>query len=453
MTAFADAAILTREDAERALLARVNYERRAARTGAFRLDGVRAVLAELGDPHLAVPAVHIAGTKGKGSTAHFVAAALTAAGLRAGLFTSPHLYRVEERFTADGAEPEETAFAALVGDVLAAADRAERGGAPAATFFECVAACGFLHFARSGCDLAVLEVGLGGRLDATNVCLPVACAVTNISLDHTQILGDTPAAIAGEKAGIAKPGVPLVWGGGPGEAAGVVAAACRAAGAPLIPTRYPDCLTGHPGGALTVACPGGNWGPLPVPRGGRRQRANLAVAAHLLDAVRAAGFPVVEPRHLAAGVAAVRLPGRVELVAAPLKADGGPAGPALLYDVAHNPAGAAALAEALDDLPPPTPPARRTAVFAVARDKDAAGILRPLLGRFDEVTLTAFRENPRATAAEELARLAASLTDRPVRCEPDPAAAWAAARRRAGPGGLACAAGSLFLIAELRPPP
>ena len=195
MTA-APAEIGTRGDAERALLARVNYERRAARTGAFQLDGVRALLAELGDPHLAVPALHVAGTKGKGSTAHFAAAALTAAGVRTGLFTSPHLYRVEERFTVDGAEPGAAAFAALARDVLAAADRAERGGAPAATFFECVTACGFLHFARSGCEIAVLEVGLGGRLDATNVCRPVACAVTNVSLDHTAILGDTPAAIA-----------------------------------------------------------------------------------------------------------------------------------------------------------------------------------------------------------------------------------------------------------------
>ena len=235
----------------------------------------------------------------------------------------------------------------------------------------------------------------------------------------------------------------------------MVAAACRAAGAPLIDVGFPDGVTENPDGTLTVTCPGGDWGPLPAPAGGRHQRANLAVAAHLLDAARTAGFPVAPP-HLATAAAAVRLPGRTELVPAPTDAAGHPAGPAVLFDVAHNPAGAAALAAALDELPQPEPPARRIAVLAVARDKDAAGVLAPLLGRFDAVTLTAFRENPRATPAADLAALARSLvTNSPhppaLRCEPDPAAAWAAAKAAAGPGGLACAAGSFFLVAELRP--
>ena len=440
-----------RAAAERALLARVNYERRPTPPGGFKLDGVRAVLAELGDPHRAVPALHVAGTKGKGSTAHFCAAALTAAGVRCGLFTSPHLYRVEERFTVDGGQAGAAAFGALVADVLAAAGRAEADGAAAATFFECVAACGFLHFHRSGCDLAVLEVGLGGRLDATNVCRPVACAVTNVSRDHTQLLGDTPAAIATEKAGVAKRGVPLVWGGGPGEAADAVAAVCGAAGAPLVDADPARTLREAGDGSLHVTCPGGDWGPLPAPAGGSHQRGNLAVAAHLLDATRAAGFPV-KPEHLAAAAAAVRLPGRAELRPAPTDAAGTPTGPAVLFDAAHNPAGAAALAAVLAGLPAPIPPARRTAVLAVARDKDAAGVLAPLLRHFDEVTVTAFRSNPRALPAERLAAVARSLTDRPVRREPDPAAAWAAARDAAGPGGLAVAAGSFFLVAELRPP-
>ena len=444
------AAIRSRADAEDYLLSRVNYERRAARTGAFRLDGVRALLAELGDPHRGLPAVHVAGTKGKGSVAHFAAAALSAAGLRVGLFISPHLEHIEERFTVDGERLDGPTFAALVRDVAAAADRAERGGAAAATFFEFVTAVGFLHFRRSGCDVAVLEVGLGGRLDATNVCEPVACAVTSISRDHTALLGHTPAAIAREKAGIAKPGVPLVWGGPPGDAADAIRAACETVGAPFLPTGFPDGLTDHPDGTVTVAAPGGTWGPLPAPAGGPHQRANLAVAVGLLDVLRTAGRPVT-PAHLAAGLKTVRLPGRAELFPPPTDAAGTPTGPAALLDVAHNPAGAAALAAVLDGLPPVHPPARRTAVIAVARDKDAAGVLRPLLGRFDDVTLTQFTENPRATPAAALAALARSLSDLPVRCEPDPRAAWAAALARAGPGGLACGAGSFFLVAELRP--
>ena len=176
----------------------------------------------------------------------------------------------------------------------------------------------------------------------------------------------------------------------------------------------------------------------------------------VLDAVRSAGWPV-EPAHAVRALAtAPPLPGRTEWFPAPVDAAGAPTGPAVLLDVAHNPAGAAALAAALDERAAKfggvaAGPGRRVAVIAVARDKDAAGVLRPLLGRFDAVTLTQFTRNPRATPAGELAALARSLSDLPVRRQPDPHAAWADAVRRAGPGGLACAAGSFFLIAELRP--
>ena len=260
--------IRTREEAEAYLFSRVNYERRAARAGAFRLDGALALLGELGDPHRGLPAVHLAGTKGKGSVAHAVAASLTAAGLRVGLFTSPHLTRFEERVTVDGAEPDGPAFAGLVRDVAAAAAAAERGGAAAATFFELATAIGFLHFRRRRCDLTVLEVGLGGRLDATNVCEPAVCGITSISRDHTALLGHGLAEIAREKAGIAKPGVPLVWGGPvDGEAADAVRATCAAVGAPFVAAREPGGLR-ETGGTVTVAAAGGDWGPLPLPAGG-----------------------------------------------------------------------------------------------------------------------------------------------------------------------------------------
>ena len=423
----------TRIDAERFLLARVNYERRPIPPDALRLDGVRAVLAELGEPHRRVPAVHIAGTKGKGTVAAAVAAALTACGVRSGLFTSPHLTRIEERFTVDGAEPDEPTFVRLVADVAAAAERAEARGAAPATFFELVAAVGFLHFARSGCELAVLEVGLGGRLDATNVCEPVACAVTTISRDHTAQLGHTLPAIAREKAGIAKPGVPLVWGGGPGEAAEAVRTVCEATGARFRPT--------DPRG------PTGEWANLALPRGGPHQRANAATVAGLLDALRSAGRPVT-PAVAIPAVAAVRLPGRAERFPAPLGPDGRPAGPAVLLDAAHNWVSAAALAATLADAPEP---GRRCLTLACSRDKDAAGLLRTLLPRVDAVVCTRFIENPRAVPPHELAALARGLTDAPVRSDPDPQSAWAATVRRAGAGGLAVAAGSFFLIAELRP--
>ena len=377
--------------------------------------------------------MHVAGTKGKGTVAALVAAALTACGVRCGLFTSPHLSRFEERLTVDGAEPDEPAFVRLVADVAAAADRAEARGAPPATFFEFAAALGFLHFARSGCELAVLEVGLGGRLDATNVCAPAACAITTVSRDHTALLGHTLPEIAREKAGIAKPGVPLVWGGGPGAAAGAVRTACETVGAPFLPT--------DPGG------PAGDWAGLPTPPGGPHQRANLATAAGLLDVLRTAGWSVT-PACAAAGTAGVRLPGRAEWFPPPLDDRGEPSGPAALLDVAHNWASAGALAAVLDARPER---GRRSLVLACARDKDAAGLLRILLPRFDDVTLTRFTANPRAVPPAELAALAVSIGGGPVRVEADPRAAWRAAVRRAGAGGLAVAAGSFFLVADLRP--
>ncbi|QDT16440.1 Folylpolyglutamate synthase [Alienimonas californiensis] len=424
--------MLTRDDAERFLLSRVNYERRPIPPDALRLDGIRALLGELGDPHRRVPAVHIAGTKGKGTVASLVAAGATACGLRCGLFTSPHLVRFEERLTVDGAEPDKATFVQLVTDVAAAAERAEAGGAAPATFFEISAALGFLHFARSGCDLAALEVGLGGRLDATNVCEPVVCAITTISRDHTALLGHTLAAIAGEKAGIAKPGVPLIWGGGPGEAGEAIRARCEAVGAPFLP--------------VDPAGPTGDWAGLPIPPGGPHQRANAATAAAVFEALRTAGWPIT-PEAAASGAAGVRLAGRAERFALPTNDRGEPAGPALLLDVAHNWASANALAATLRE----APEQRRSLVLACAKDKDVAGVLRTLLPHIDDLTCTQFVKNPRAVPPDELAALARSLTDAPIRCDPDPHSAWAGAVRRAGAGGLAIAAGSFFLIAELRP--
>ncbi|MFH5806610.1 bifunctional folylpolyglutamate synthase/dihydrofolate synthase [Alienimonas sp. DA493] len=429
--------VRTRDEAERFLLGRVNYERRPIPPDALRLDSVRALLAELGDPHRRVPAVHIAGTKGKGTVASLVAAGATAAGLRCGLFTSPHLVRFEERLTVDGAEPDEATFVRLVADVAAAAGRAEAGGAAPATFFEVSAALGFLHFARSGCDLAALEVGLGGRLDATNVCEPVVCAITTISRDHTAQLGHTLAAIAGEKVGIAKPGVPLIWGGGPGEAGEAIRARCEAVGAPFVP--------------VDPAGPTGDWADLPIPPGGPHQRANAATAAAIFEALRTAGWPVM-PEAAARGAAGVRLAGRAERFPPPTNDRGEPIGPEILLDVAHNWASAGALAGALRADAGERPRFRRVClVLACAKDKDAAGLLRTLLPHVDDLTCTRFLKNPRAVPPEDLAALARSLTDAPVRCDPDPQSAWAGAVRRAGAGGLAIAAGSFFLIAELRP--
>ena len=455
----------TRADGLAWLFGRIDYERRPALRPEldFPPHRVRRLLAELGDPQDRIPAVHVAGTKGKGSTAAMLAAALAAAGHRVGLFTSPHLERFEERFrvlcSRSGAvntgrdvatsrlweDSTATAdeFVALVRHVARAAGRVEAGTGSAPTYFELATAIGWTHFERRAVDIAVLEVGLGGRLDATNVCRPLVCAVTNVSRDHTALLGRDPAAIAREKAGIAKPGVPLVWGGGPGPAEDAVRAACAAAGAPFLAAEPPDRLfrPGSDGNTLTAD----GWGELPRPPGGVHQTANLAVALAVLAELglrgpgRAGGRFRVEPAHVRTALTGLHLPGRIERVSDR---------PTVLLDTAHNWASAGALAAHLADR---DERGRRVLLFAASREKDVAGLLRRLLPCFDTVVLTAFAENPRAVPVGELRRLAAGLSDAPLRTAPDVPAAWRLARGSCGPDDLLVAAGSFFLIAELRP--
>ena len=201
------------------------------------LERMRLLLEEIGSPELGLPIIHVAGTKGKGSTSAMIAAALSAAGFRTGLFTSPHLERIEQRLAIDGQACESVEFAALVERLrpaVEALDRRMAAGQAGPTFFEITTAMAFLHFQRRKVQAAVLEVGLGGRLDATNVCQPAVSVITNISFDHTQQLGNTLAAIAGEKAGIVKPGVAVVSGVVEPEAREVIRGVC---GARLPPGR------------------------------------------------------------------------------------------------------------------------------------------------------------------------------------------------------------------------
>ena len=198
------------------------------------LDSIRALLRELGDPQESFRVLHVAGTDGKGSVCAMLDSVLRAAGLRTGLYTSPHLVRISERFRIGGAEIPDDAFFALLDEVEAAAARLVARGAPEPTFFETTTALCALWFAREGVKLAVAEVGMGGRLDATNVFLPAVSVITRIGMDHMQYLGDTLEKIALEKAGIAKPGVPLVLGAMPDEARAAILARAREVGAPAV---------------------------------------------------------------------------------------------------------------------------------------------------------------------------------------------------------------------------
>ncbi|MDQ3329458.1 MAG: bifunctional folylpolyglutamate synthase/dihydrofolate synthase [Planctomycetota bacterium] len=434
------------DDAVAYLLGRINYERNPslAERQAFRLDRMRRLLAALGDPQERIPAVHIAGTKGKGSVAMMTAAALTAAGLRTGLYTSPHLVRFEERMRVDGETPSPAEFADLTSRVAAAVAELERDDESlAATYFEAATAMAWEFFARRGVEIAVLEVGLGGRLDATNVCRPKVVAITNISRDHTALLGETPAEIAFEKAGIIKPGVPCVSGVANPDAAAVVRRVCVERNAPLfeIAERF-DVIEGRTGEAavraVTIDAAGTTWGPIAVPLAGRHQAENAAVALHLLKTLADRGYRV-GPQDAGAGWANLNWPARVEVVAR---------NPTIVIDAAHNVASVEALVRTLDD---DFQAARRILLFAASREKDIPGMLGAFAPAFDSVVLTAFHNNPRAMPPDRLLTLWQAVADRPADRFERSEEAFDFCRRIAGPDDLICVAGSFFLAAEIRP--
>jgi dihydrofolate synthase/folylpolyglutamate synthase len=390
-------------EAYRGLLARLEGARTLGVS--FGLDRIREALARLGHPELACVTVQVAGTNGKGSTAAMTEAILRAAGLRTGLFTSPHLARFTERIRIDGAE--------IDGDRLAALDPAIVATGVPLTYFEISAVLAFRAFAEAGVDVAVLETGLGGRLDAVTAASPVATAITSIGLDHTDLLGGTLEAIAREKAGIAKPGVPLYLGPLPPEADREITRIAAQVGAPVRRA------------GIDLATPA-------VPAlAGPHQQSNAALAAALAQAAANACRRPLSPAQIAGGLRAVVWPGRLEWVA-----------PDVLFDCAHNEQGAQALVAALA-------PARPTAlVVSVVRGKDARAMLATLAPHFALVVVTRSR-NERALPAAELGAL---VPGRRVETVEDPAAALALARGFAGehPDGYVVVAGSIFLVGELR---
>ncbi len=449
------------------LYARLNFERSAApsyHSPAFRLQRMNDLLAPLGDPHLDRPTIHVAGTKGKGSTCVMLSSMLQAQGSRVGLYSSPHLSRLEERFQINQQPCTARELVQLVSEMRPLVERLDRqaaaGASPGPTFFEITTAMAFLHFARSDVHWTVLETGLGGRLDSTNACRPSLCIVTSISLDHTRQLGGTLDRIAREKAGIIKPGVPAISGVAEPASAAEITAAAQAADVrlevlgvnfhcasrpkdPLDPLggqvgRYEDC-----DGSLE----------LQLRMNGEHQGRNAGLAIRALRRLRAERKLMISDRQILDGLASAACPGRLE-------SWGGT--PQVVLDVAHNEASIAAL---LKTLAPLLDSQRPTAlVFAASRDKDAVAMLQQLLPRFDHVLLTKFRDNPRAMSLEELGgcvdqarqRLAQIAPPQHPRHEPSlqfiPAAqdALEQARRLAQPAGLVCITGSFFLAAELR---
>jgi dihydrofolate synthase/folylpolyglutamate synthase len=415
------------------------------RPAELRLGRMRRFLRQLGDPQDALRIVHVAGTKGKGSTAAMIAAALSASGVRTGLFCSPHLHRLEERFRVDDREATPDELVELTESILPAVAASDASGR-APTFFELTTAMGLLHFARRGAGAVVLEVGMGGRLDSTNAIRPVASVVTSISFDHTRQLGSTLAAIAREKAGIIKRGRPVVSGVADEEPGGVIRRVAAARRSPLrqlgedftfAHELAPGPIVGPRPGTVGVRTWRRDWPVQRLPLLGPHQAHNAAVALATLDLLAERGLEVA-PEAVARGFARLRFPARVEILGE---------SPWLVIDGAHNVASAEALAETLRHCLPDVP---RTLVFGTTREKDLRGQLRALLPLFDRCVATRYVENPRAVPSWEVANAVRQLSDCPVEAEPGPSEALATARQRTPPEGLICVTGSLFLAAEAR---
>jgi dihydrofolate synthase / folylpolyglutamate synthase len=404
------------------------------------LGRTRALLRELGDPQLAIRGALIAGTNGKGSVIALAGSALRAAGLRAGETPKPHLISYRERLQIAGRPVDAATFARLVGDAIAASDRISRRlGEP--TEFELLTAIVFRWFAEERVDLALVEVGLGGRLDATHAWDGGVAAVTNVDLDHTDRLGPTIRHIAREKAAIIERGDIAVT-GATGDALAIVRRRARRLGVPLSIVAPAAVLSVDRDG-LEVEL--GRLGRTRVGLRGRHQAANVAVADAVLDALETAGIATVPAAARRRGYADARWAGRLELLRT--------AGRDVLLDGAHNPAGAAALAAALDELRPFLAPGRPTLVTASMADKDVPGVVGALASARslrDASIVTTQVDLPRALPAAELAAIWRSIGGggRTVTAEPEPGRALD--RALAGPPGPIVVAGSLYLVGAVR---
>lgn len=395
------------------------------------LSRVRRVLARLGNPHERYPSIHIAGTKGKGSVAAMCAAVLRAAHMRTGLYTSPHLHTFRERIQVDGALIPITDLTSLVVTCRPAFD-----AEPELTTFEAITVLSFVYFEQCQVDCAVVEVGLGGRLDATNVITPQVSVITSLSFDHTYLLGDTLGKIAYEKAGIIKPGVPTVCEPQEDEALEVIERVCAERESPLTVVgrewdwqRLSFSLEGQFFELRHVPDPSPLDGCYTIPLLGRHQLNNAVAAIAALDVLQ------LQPDQIRQGLSQVTWPGRLEVLR--------PA-PPLIVDCAHNGDSAAKLSAALEEW---FPGQRWTFIVGVSNDKDVVGILRALAPHMRRLLVTHSRHS-RAMPPEQLAELAVQILPT-VRVEAVSDVPTAMALALDG-GDFICVTGSVFVVADAR---
>jgi dihydrofolate synthase / folylpolyglutamate synthase len=437
--------ITTYDDALAAIWARSGYDRgfindplagdEEARRGLRRMH---ALLRRLGNPERSYRVIHVAGSKGKGSTCIFIDAILRAGGVRCGRYLSPHLHSYRERFVADDEPISQPAFAALTATVLAAAEDVERTMPEPGqvTAFELSTAMALQWFAQTSCEAAVIEVGLGGTLDATNVVDPAVSVITALDYEHTAILGGTMAEIASNKAGIIKPGRPVVSASQPREGMAVIEARADVCGAPLLVSGRDWEVSGS-SDDFAVTGPWGTMRHLAIPLAGRHQMENAALAIAAVSMLRdMAPFGMVDEDAVRRGLAAARHPGRFEEVALS-------SGQVVVVDGAHSPASATSLAETVRER---FPDATVTMVVGMFSDKDPHAVLAPLRDCADGWIAVA-PANPRAIPVKTLREVIEAMG---ARCDTASSVADGIGLAREAGRDLVVVTGSLATAAEAR---
>ena len=432
----------TYTDAVRYLYDRINYEKTSDRPydqRAYRLARMEYFLQELGNPHLAAPVLHVAGTKGKGSVSWFLAEALRRSGLSVGLYTSPHLVHLEERFVMDGLPCSPYELAEQVEVLKKAAEATIRTSHGCPTFFEMTTALAWLLFAKRKSDVNVIEVGLGGRLDSTNVCHSTLAIITSISFDHQQQLGNTISLIAAEKAGIIKKNVPVISGARHPDARSVIRAKCVETNSPLWELGVDYQMDFSP---ISARIPATQMRNLALRMPGKHQADNAAIAIAAWQRLQSDGWSLPQ-NGMVDALANTQLCCRIEVVST---------NPTTVIDSSHNLASIAALISSLTDH---FSPAKKTIIFACSKDKDYTSMLDQILDYADRLIVTQFQNNPRVVPVERLEEIAhANRIHHPeveILSAPSSQIAVDHATRSAIDNELICITGSFFLASETRP--
>ena len=438
--------IRTYESALKYLFAQTDYEqmlRVRYNRDTFSLDRMRLLSKGLGDPHKKLKTAHVAGTKGKGSTATMLAGLLQACGMKVGLYISPHICDVRERISVNG---EMITQAALTRLICQGEPIIEKMASQKPTFFEIFTALAFLYYAEQKVDFAVIETGLGGRLDSTNILEPDVCGITSISYDHTQQLGNTLSEIAAEKAGIFKPGIPVISAPQVPEAKRVLRKVAKEVNTQLLFTgediefsyrlessRQQGCHA-----RICLTTPRSRFEHLPVPLMGEHQAINCGLALAMLDQLKSKGLPIDDAKAVD-GLRDVhlRLPGRMELVSKD---------PRILLDGAHNAASVQALMRAIGQH---IPYDSMVVVFGCAADKDIHGMMEQIAGGADKLIFTKSL-SPRAAEPLDLARMYEEKTGRVAQICPDLRVALRVALSAVSREDLICVCGSFYLVGEAK---